>query len=158
MPYRPKTFLEKLNSAKGLPKVVKIKGRLSKYWGKGTLVIASPKEVAGLMKKVPQGRLVTINQIREVLAKKYQTTIACPITTGIFARIAAGAAEEERATGRKNITPYWRLLKQGGEINPKYPGGITAQKKLLEQEGHQVVQKGRRALVKNFEAKLVKAL
>jgi hypothetical protein len=76
------------------------------------------------------------------------------MTTGIFAWIAAHAAEESRTAGEKNITPYWRTLKTGGELNPKYPGGIPALKKLLAVEGHKVVKKGGRFLVFDFEAKL----
>ena len=36
------------------------------------------------MKKVSKGKLTTINQLRGILAKKYKTTTACPIVTGIF--------------------------------------------------------------------------
>jgi len=70
--------------------------------------------------------------IRIILAKKHNATIGCPITTGIFAWIAAHAAEEARLDGKHNITPYWRTLKTGGVINPKYPGGVEGQKKILE--------------------------
>lgn len=42
------------------------------------------------------------------------------MTTGIFAWIAAHAAEEQRQQGKRDITPYWRTLKSGGVINPKY--------------------------------------
>ena len=59
-----------------------------------------------------------INQIREKLAKRHKATIGCPITTGIFASIAARAAAEELAEGKKHITPYWRTLKIKGEILP----------------------------------------
>jgi hypothetical protein len=106
------------------------------------------------MRKVPEGKLTTINEIRGVLAKKHKATIGCPITTGIFAWIAAGAAEEQRQKGEKNITPYWRTLKVGGVINEKYPGGAVAQKKLLEKEGHKVIQKGKKYAVVNYERAL----
>jgi len=66
------------------------------------------------MKKVSRGKLITINEIRAILVKEHGATIGCPITTGIFAWIAANAAEEEAAEGEKNITPYWRTLKTGG--------------------------------------------
>ena len=145
-----------MNNDKDLPRVVKIEGRLSEKWGTGTCVIPSPKEVNQLMKKVPKGKLVTINQIRETLAKKHKTTIGCPITTGIFARIAAGAAEEEAKEGKKNITPYWRTLKQGGVINEKYPGGVKTQKELLEKEGLKVKQKGKKYVVEDFKKHLAK--
>jgi alkylated DNA nucleotide flippase Atl1 len=128
---------------------------MSKRWGTGTVVIPAPKEVDEIMKKVPEGKLITINQIREILARKHGATIGCPMTTGIFAWIAANAAEEALKEGEKNITPYWRTLKAGGVINEKYPGGVEAQKKLLEKEGHKVVQKGKKYIVLDFEKKLV---
>jgi len=90
----------------------------------------------------------------QALAKKHKATIGCPITTGIFARIAAEAAQEQKQQGKTNITPYWRTLKVGGVINPKYPGGAEGQKKLLEKEGHEVVQKGKKYVVINYEKAL----
>jgi alkylated DNA nucleotide flippase Atl1 len=151
MIYRKKSWKEKLADDKGLPKIVKIEGKLRKTWGTGTCVIPAPREVDEIMKKVPKGKLITINQIREILAKRHNATIGCPITTGIFARIAAGAADEEAKEGGKNITPYWRTLKQGGVVNEKYPGGVHAQKRLLENEGHKVIQKGKKYIVEDFE-------
>ena len=152
---RRKTWQEKLEDSKDLPKVEEIKGKLEKKWGKGTVVIPAPIEVDEIMKMVPKGKLITINQIREILAKKHGATIGCPITTGIFALIAANAAEERANKGDKNITPYWRTLKAGGVINEKYPGGVDAQKKLLENEGHTVKQKGKKYVVVDFEKYLV---
>lgn len=38
--------------------------------------------------------------------------MACPVTTGIFAWIAAHAAAEAEESGGK-ITPDWRTLKHG---------------------------------------------
>lgn len=131
-----KSWREKLADSKELPKVEEIAGKMSTRWGTGTVVIPAPKDVDEIMKRVPKGKLTTINQIREVLARKYGATIGCPITTGIFAWIAAHAAEEEAEEGKKDITPYWRTLKSDGELNPKYPGGIEAQRARLEKEGH----------------------
>ena len=96
------------------------------------------------------------NEIRAALAKKHGATICCPITTGIFAWIAANAAEEQKQKGEKNITPHWRTLRTGGVINEKYPGGVEHQKLLLEKEGHRVVQKGRKYVVADYEKSLVK--
>jgi hypothetical protein len=151
-----KSWSEKLRDSKGLPKVEKITGKMSKRWGKGTVVIPAPIEVDQLMKKVPRGKLVTISQVRDALARKHNASIGCPLTTGIFAWMAANAAEEERRQGGKGITPYWRTLKSGGVINEKYPGGVTGQKKLLEQEGHEVIQKGKRYVVTDYEKSMVR--
>jgi len=151
-----KSWSEKLRDSKGLPKVEKITGKMSKRWGTGTVAIPAPMEVDEIMRRVPEGRLITINEIRKALAKKHGATIGCPITTGIFAWIAANAAEEQRQKGERDTTPYWRTLKTGGEINPKYPGGVEAQKKLLEREGHEVVQKGKKCVVVDYEKLLVR--
>jgi alkylated DNA nucleotide flippase Atl1 len=151
-----KSWSEKLQDSKGLPKVEKITDKMSKKWGSGTVVIPAPMEVNEIMRKVPEGKLITINDIRATLAKKHGATIGCPITTGIFAWVAANAAEEEREKGKKDITPYWRTLKTGGVINEKYPGGVEAQKKLLEKEGHKVVQKGKKCVVVDYEKSLAK--
>jgi alkylated DNA nucleotide flippase Atl1 len=146
MPKR-KGWSEKLKDSKGLPKVEKITEKMSKRWGTDTVVIPAPMEVNEMMRRVPEGKFTTINEIRAALAKKHKATIGCPITTGIFAWIVAHAAGEQRLEGKKDITPYWRTLKTGGVINPKYPGGVEAQKRLLEKEGHNVIQKGKNSLL-----------
>jgi len=145
-----KTWREKLADSKGLPKVAEVSGKLSKRWGAGIMVIPAPVEVDSLMKQVPKGRVVTINELRVALAARHQATFACPIATGIFSWIAAHAAEEAAAEGAKRITPYWRTLKTGGEINPKYPGGVAALKQKLSAEGHEIVRKRDRYFVSNF--------
>lgn len=151
VPKKKKSWTEKLADNKDLPRVEK----MSRKWGKGTVVIPAPMEVDEMMRKVPKGRLVTINDIREALARRHSATIGCPMTTGIFASIAANAADEQRQRGTKDITPYWRTLKGGGVINPKYPGGAEGQTQLLEKEGHRVIQKGKRFVIADFEKSLI---
>jgi alkylated DNA nucleotide flippase Atl1 len=74
---------------------------------------------------------------------------------GIFVGIAARAAEEAKDEGGENITPYWRTLKSGGELNEKYPGGTEAQAEKLKAEGHTIEAKGKKVRVRDFEKKLV---
>jgi alkylated DNA nucleotide flippase Atl1 len=151
MPTKKTTWVEKLNASKGLPKVEKITDKMSKKWGTGTVVIPAPIEVDEIMRKIPLGKLVTINDIRAALAKKHKATM----TTGIFAWIAANAAEERKQSGDQDITPYWRTLKTGGVLNEKYPGGAEGQRLLLEREGHTVIKKGKKHLVLNYEKALI---
>jgi hypothetical protein len=151
-----KTWREKLADSKDLPRVETITEKLMKSWGEGTFVIPAPIEVDELMKKVPKGKLITINEIRKKLAQKHGTDIACPITIGIFVWIAANAAAEDEAEGKKRITPYWRTLKTGGELNEKYPGGVDKQTKLLEAEGFEVIKKGKKTVVYGYQDHLVK--
>lgn len=155
MPKR-KTWQEKLADSKGLPKVGRVMGKMRAKWGTGTMVVPAPKEVDEVMRKVPKGKLLTINEIRAHLAKKHRVTIGCPLTTGIFSWIAAHAACEAESEGKKRVTPYWRTLKSGGELNPKFPGGVADLKRRLEAEGHRVVQKGKRFLVDGFEKSLLR--
>jgi hypothetical protein len=149
-----KSWQEKLADNKGFPKVCPIDETKSKRWGTGTFVIPAPLEVDELMRRVPKGRLTTIDELRKVLARRHDATIGCPITTGIFAWIAAHAAAEAEAEGKQKTTPYWRTLKTGGELNPKYPGGIAGLKRRLAAEGHRVIRKGKRFLVADFEQRL----
>jgi hypothetical protein len=140
-PKKRKSWLEKLADSKDLLRVEAITEKMSKRWGTGTVVIPAPKEVDEIMAQVPEGNLITINYIREILAQKHGATIGCPMTTGIFASIAAHAAE-----GKKATTPYWRTLKAGG---------VETQKQRLEAEGHTVIQKGKNYSVADFEDRLV---
>jgi len=149
-----RSWQEKLADNKGFPKVCKIDGTKSKRWGTGTFVIPAPMEVDELMRRVPRGKLTTIDELRKILARKHGATIACPITTGIFAWIAAHASAEAAAKGKRRTTPFWRTLKTNGELNPKYPGGVGGLTRRLSEEGYEVIQKGKRVFVVNFEASL----
>jgi alkylated DNA nucleotide flippase Atl1 len=153
------TWQEKLAESRDLPRVEKIDEKKSKRWGTGTFVIPAPIEVDEIMRQVPKGKLITINEIRQILAKKHKATIGCPITTGIFSWIAANASDEMEKQGKKQITPYWRTLKTGGILNEKYPGGLNNLKKRLVAEGHTVIRKGKSKnfMVKDYEKVLVNA-
>jgi hypothetical protein len=151
-----KTRREKLQDDKGLPKVGPIDGRIAVGRSEGTMVIPAPRQVDALMRRVPLGKLTTIDDLRAALAAQHKADVACPITTGIFAWMAAHAADEASSAGEAEITPYWRTLKSKGEINPKYPGGLTAIAAKLKAEGHAVFQKGKRSFVRDFEKALAK--
>jgi hypothetical protein len=150
-----KNWREKLADSKDLPKIQRFVTAKNKSMPAGTYVIPAPAEVDSIMRKVPRGKLITINEIRQALAKKHKVQFGCPITTGIFAWIAANAAEEDASQGKKDITPYWRTLKNGGELNPKYPGGVPNVQARLRAEGHRVIQRGKRFFVADFEKRLV---
>jgi hypothetical protein len=73
------TWREKLGSTaqkQSLPRVVEVNEKMSKKWGTGTVVIPSPVEVDALMKSVPLGRFITINQIRAFMANKYHASFS----------------------------------------------------------------------------------
>jgi hypothetical protein len=115
------------------------------------VVLANPSEIVGEMKQVPNGRLTTIVEICKKIAEKHNTEACCSLTTGIFIMTAAKATEEAAREGKSLDIPYWRTLKAGGFLNEKYPGGVEAHKRLLEEEGFKVIQKGRKFFVSDYE-------
>jgi hypothetical protein len=139
------------------PKIVDIPPRMQARFGKGRMVIPKPLDVDALIRRVPKGKLVTVLQLREELARRSKVDVACPLCTGIFVRIAAEAAEEERRAGKKIVTPYWRVLSSEGRLNPKLPGGLNSQRRMLSGEGHKIAKAAGKKppAVAHFESALV---
>ena len=133
-----KSWREKLQDDKGLPRIIRLTPAQEKRWGRGTMVIPAPREVDAAIRQIRKGATSTVNELRVRLAKAHGTDLACPITTGIFAWIAAHAAAEDEAAGRRRVTPWWRVLKPNGKLNARYPGGVDEQRRRLEAEGHAV--------------------
>ncbi len=149
-----KDFNAMLNDNKDMPKFQTItdKKSIEKYGG-NRMYFAPPIDYDKIMRLVPPGKLLTIGTIREYFARVNGADFTEPITAGIFVSIAAWASFQRN----DDKTPYWRTLKANGELNAKYPGGIEAQKELLEQEGHTVITKGRKNIryyVKDYEKAL----
>jgi 6-O-methylguanine DNA methyltransferase, DNA binding domain len=133
-----KSWREKMDNP-NLPKVVAIPPRMRKRFGAGSMLIPSPREVDAFIRTVRKGSVTTVSRMREHLAAKYSADVTCPLTTGIFVRIASEAAEEEAAAGKTRITPYWRVVKDDGSLNPKFPGGVARQTQRLRAEGQRIV-------------------
>jgi hypothetical protein len=109
------------NPPKGLPKVVNGPAKWEKKFGGRRVLVPTPLLVDALIRNVRKRKLITVKQLRERLAKEFKADSTCPLTTGIFVRIAAETAEEDLQMGRKRITPYWRVVKADGSLNPKFP-------------------------------------
>ena len=146
-----KVFNAMLYDSKDMPKVQIITDEKSiEKYGGDRMYFAPPIAYDKVMRRVPFGKLLTVGEIREYFAKQNGADFTEPITAGIFVSIAAWASEQRE----NDKTPYWRILKAKGELNSKYPGGIKAQKEMLEKEGHIILQKGRTNIkyyVKNYK-------
>ena len=146
-----KDFNAMLNDSKGMPKIQIITDEASiKKYGGSRMYFAPPIEYDKIMKTVPFGKVITVGMIRDRFAKDAGADFTDPITAGIFVSIAAWASYQRK----DDETPYWRTLKANGELNPKYPGGVAAQKEKLESEGHTIIKRGRtniRYYVKDYE-------
>ena len=146
-----KDFNARLNNSKDMPKIVELDEKASKKWGGQRMVIASPLEYDAAIKNVESGKLITTDTLRKYMARTHNTDITCPLTAGIFINICAWASYQRK----EDITPYWRVLKTNGELNPKYPEAFDLQIKLLENEGHKVIKKGTKYFVENYENSLI---
>jgi 6-O-methylguanine DNA methyltransferase, DNA binding domain len=136
--YRRKTWQEKMINP-ALPKVEAIPPKMQKRLGEGTMVLPSPRDVDQAMREIPEGTVTTVSRLRQSLAAKYSTDTACPLVTGIFVWVAANAAEEDTRSGSRVMTPYWRVVKDDGSLNPKFPGGVACQARRLRAEGIRIV-------------------
>lgn len=146
-----KDFNAMLRRDNGMPKIqiVTDQATIQKYGGE-RMYFAPPIAYDALMRAVPRGKVITLGEIRAHLARQNGADFTDPITAGIFVSIAAWASAQRAG----DETPYWRTLKAGGELNPKYPGGVQAQRERLEAEGHTVLRKGRKHLryyVKDYQ-------
>lgn len=146
-----KDFNAMLQNNKDMPKIQIITDQKSidKYGG-NKMYFAPPMDYDHIMKLIPFGKVITVRDIRDYFAKQNNADFTEPITAGIFISIAAWASFQRN----DDKTPFWRTLKSNGELNPKYPGGIEAQKEMLESEGHTIIAKGKSAIkyyVKDYE-------
>ena len=150
-----KDFNAMLNDSKDMPKIQVITDEKSiEKYGGNRMSFAPPIEYDRVMRQVTFGKLITVGGIREYFAKQSGADFTEPITAGIFVSIAAWASFQRQ----EDKTPYWRTLKANGELNPKYPGGVEAQKELLEKEGHTIIARGRKNIryyVKDYEKALM---
>ena len=156
MAKQKKTWREKVDEIE--QKIHVITPEWQKRYGKGKLLIAKATDIEKLIRKTRPGQLLHNDLLREKLAKDKKVQVTDPITIGIFLRIIAEAAEEEKELNKAKITPYWRVLKPDGSINIKLPGGEKQQVSLLKSEGHKIEKgKGKKPpKVKDFETKLKK--
>ncbi len=146
-----KDFNAMLHDSKDMPKfqIITDSKSIEKYGG-DKMYFAPPIDYDHVMKRIPYGQVTTVGKIREYFAVENNADFTEPITAGIFVSIAAWASYQRT----DDETPYWRTLKANGELNAKYPGGVEAQRRALEAEGHTIIRKGRtniRYFVKDYE-------
>jgi hypothetical protein len=148
------TWAQRLDRYDDLPKVTAIPERMQRKNGLGTIVIPSPFEVRDLMLRVRPAKLTSIDRLAHRIAMAHGATIGCTVTTGIFAWMVANAADEaERCVG-DDVAPYWRVLKAGGELNAKYPGGLDNVMARLKAEGHVIREVKGRHVLEGYELAL----
>lgn len=123
----------------------------NKNYGGTLMVIPTPRLIEKILYEIPKGKVITLSQLREYIAEECKADYACPLTTGIFLRICSEYAEEIATEGAKKIPPYWRVVRDDGTFNEKFPGGESQQIAKLKAEGHKIITIGKRKLKKAVE-------
>ena len=123
--------------------------------GRGKLLLPTPMLVAEEICAVPAGSLTTAAAIRESLARKHGADLTCPLMTGIFFNLIAGAAEEQLADDKPPVAPYWRVVRDDGTLSPKTPDGQERHAEHLRAEGLTVQPRGSKLQVTDFQQRLV---
>ena len=116
------TAIERLNKAKS-PKVVILEKDFAGIRAGSSMFVATPKIVDEFINKMPQGRFITMPELRADLAIEYDCDATCPVSTAIFLRVVAEAALEHLEQGAKtaDITPFWRVVAPGDKVSARLP-------------------------------------
>lgn len=146
-----KLFADEPKQSFNEPRIIEIKNKraIRKYGGTKKL-IAPPDSYAEAMRMIPVGKLITKDLIRYYLTKKHNADYIDMLTSEIYINVVANESVENKI----EEVPYWRTLDFDGRLNEKFPGGIEAQKLMLENEGHKIIQKDKLYYVKSYEKKL----
>lgn len=134
--YKPKIWTEKLNIDRK-PVVEKANKDFAGVKAGQMMLIPTPKIVDAYIRHIPKGKQVDVNTIRKDLAAEFHAEVTCPLTTGIFLRIAAEAAYEEFEKGKSinKITPFWRVIDEKSNTAKKLSFGTKFLKEQRKKEG-----------------------
>lgn len=107
----------------------------------GRLLLPTPLLVGEAVAAVPRGQVVTVGQLRRTLAERFDADRTCPLMTGIFATILAGAVAEDLGQRRKPRWPIWRLVRDDGTLHPKWPLDTLFRATRLREEGARITHR-----------------
>mgnify|MGYP000518920703 CR=1 FL=1 len=134
-----KSWVEKRNCDTSF-KIKKIDKKFADIPAHSKMLIVSPPIIDNYVKNIPSSKSVSLKELRDDLAKKYEADKTCPVTTGIFLRIVAEAAYEELESGKTitQITPFWRVINSKMKIASKLACGLNFINFQREKEGLEV--------------------
>jgi alkylated DNA nucleotide flippase Atl1 len=100
-----------------------------------SLLLPTPLLVGEVVASIPSGQVISLSQLRDRLAQQFNAAKTCPLMTGIFAGILAGVVADDLAQRRKPRWPIWRLVRDDGTLNPKWPLDVLYRASMLRAEG-----------------------
>ena len=128
------SWSEKLNCAKPSQKK-RLEKSIAGMSAGSLMYISTPLEIDEYIKKIPYGQSISVQPMRDDLAKKNGADCTCPLTTGIFLRIVAEAAFENINSGTgSSPTPFWRAIDPKSSIAKKLSFDIAFVKQKRDEE------------------------
>lgn len=75
------------------------------------MAIGTPDILRQLIATLPKGRVISLKELRQLLAQHLNAEVACPVTTSMYLRIAVEAAfaTSKRQTLAQEF-PFWRAI------------------------------------------------
>jgi hypothetical protein len=130
-----KSWTEKLHDARE-PQVKRLDKSFADMPEGCMMLIATPAIVDNYIKQIPKGKSVDLLTLRNELAREFQAEKTCPLTTGIFLRIVAEAANEQHSQGISwaKVTPFWRVIDEKSKLSKKLSFGADLLHELRKKE------------------------
>ena len=92
------------------------------------MLISSPEKISEFIYAIPKGVFLSIKELRQGLAVKAGADKTCPVTTGIFLRMAIEQHKDD-----VNF-PYWRVVDEKHPVVKKLNlDGIQIKKKRVNE-------------------------
>jgi hypothetical protein len=134
--HKRKSWQEKLHTERQ-PQIEKSDKDFAGIKAGQMMLIPTPMLVDAYIRQIPKGTHVDLATLRKDLASEYHAEVTCPLTTGIFVRIAAEAAYEEYGQGKplSKITPFWRVIDERSPAAKKLSFGMDFLKEQRKKEG-----------------------
>ena len=98
------------------------------------MLISSPRSIANYIAKIPYGTEKSVKLMRRELAENANADNTCPLTCGIFLRIAIEATIEQ-LNGAKPDLPFWRVIDRNSSLKKKLPISEKYLTELRNSEG-----------------------
>jgi alkylated DNA nucleotide flippase Atl1 len=114
---------------------------LEKFFGySGKMLKPSLATIEAQLRQIPAGKLITIDLLRQKLAREYQVQVTCPFDTKLALRALSNTSGQD--------APYWRVVRKNGALIPYFPGGLDGHSARLRQEGFTIDTLGKTPKVK----------
>lgn len=104
------------------------------------MAIGTPDILRQLVATIPKGRVISLKELRQLLAQHLDAEVACPVTTSMYLRIAVEAAfaSSKRRTLDQDF-PFWRAIEAKSPLFKKLDATVQdyiLKMQTVEQRAH----------------------